>query len=158
MSAEDNKSLDDIQKEQDKKKKELEQQKLQRELLLEHARELEEEKKNRPVKLKTRPVPAVITLLGGAVAAIAVCILHYPLHLSLMIILGSLLLFLVLGDVIKISLDRVELPPEIEEEEGVGEDGEMIEKGPAEGAETENIDSESDGTVEEKTVEEDGGF
>jgi len=158
MSAEDNKSLDDIQKEQDKKKKELEQQKLQRELLLEHARELEEEKKNRPVKLKTRPVPAVITLLGGAVAAIAVCILHYPLHLSLMIILGSLLLFLVLGDVIKISLDRVELPPEIEEEEGVGEDGEMIEKGPAEGAETENIDSESDGTVGEKTVEEDGGF
>ena len=158
MSAEDNKSLDDIQKEQDKKKKELEQRKLQRELLLEHARELEEEKKNRPVKLKTRPVPAVITLLGGAVAAIAVCILHYPLHLSLMIILGSLLLFLVLGDVIKISLDRIELPPEIEEEEGVGEDGEMIEKGPTEGAETENIDSESDGTVEEKTVDEDGGF
>ena len=158
MSAEDNKSLDDIQKEQDKKKKELEQQKLQRELLLEHARELEEEKKNRPVRLKTKPVPAVITLLGGAVSAIAVCIMRYPLHLSLVIILGSLLVFLVLGDVIKISLDRVELPPELEEEEGVGEDGEMIEKGPAEGADTENIDSESDGTVEEKAVDEDSGF
>ncbi len=153
MSAED-KSLDDIKKEQEKKKKELEHQKQEREKLIEHARELEEEKKNRPVKLKTRPVPAVVTLLGGAVAAIVVCIMHYPIHLSLVIILGSLILFLVLGDVLKMPLDRIELPPERDEESEVDEDGEMIEKGPAEGADFDNIDSAGDGTVEEKTLAE----
>ncbi len=157
MSAEENKSLDDLAREREKQKKEREQNRQEREKLIEHARELEEEKKNRPIKLKTRPVPAVVTLIGGATAGIVVSTQHYPLYVSLIVVLLSLCAFLVVGDLIKILLDKVELPPPKDESEEVGDDGEMIEKGPAEGADTVNIDSETDGTVEQRPIEEDAG-
>lgn len=157
MSAEDNKSIDDLAKERERQKKEREHNKQERERLIEHARELEEEKKNRPVKLKTRPVPAVVTLIGGATAGIVVFTQQYPLYISLIVVLLSLCAFLVVGDLIKILLDKVELSPPEDESDEVSEDGEMIEKGPAEGADTVNIDSETDGIVEERPIEEGTG-
>ena len=140
------KTIDDLAKEQEQQKQERKKNREEREKLIERAKELEEEKKNQPIRLKTKPVPTVVTLVGGAIAAIIVCIQHYELHFALVIILISLLVFLVIGDVIKYLLDKIELPRPVEEQENVGEDGEMIEKGPAgEGEEAETEVSYDEG-------------
>ncbi len=130
MSASDNKSFDDISKEQEQLKKQQEASKREREKLIERAHEIEEEKKKAPIKLKTKPVPAVVTLIGGAAAAIVSFAQHFEVRIGLIFILISLCVFLILGDVIKIILDRVELPRPIEENDvSVDSEGEMIEKG-----------------------------
>ena len=130
MSAADNKSFDDISKEQEQLKKQQEANKRERENLIERAREIEEEKKKAPIKLKTKPVPAVVTLTGGAAAAIVCFAEHFDVRIGLIFILISLCVFLILGDVIKMLLDRIELPRPIEEDDNaVDSEGEMIEKG-----------------------------
>ncbi len=130
-AAADNKSFDDISKEQEKLKKQQEASRQERARLVERAREIEEEKKNAPVKLKTRPVPAVVTLIGGAAAAVVCVVRHLDLQMSLIVILISLCVFLILGDIIKVYLDKIEIPPVREIEEGVDSEGEMIEKSSA---------------------------
>ncbi|MCR5651923.1 MAG: hypothetical protein K6F86_12160 [Lachnospiraceae bacterium] len=130
MSADDNKSFDDISKEQEKLKKQQEASRHEREKLIERARELEEEKKKAPINLKTKPVPPVVTLIGGAVAATVAFIKHFELHTALIFTLICLCIFLILGDIVKILLDKVQLPPPVEEDSNqVDSEGEMIEKG-----------------------------
>ena len=145
MSASDNKSFDDISKEQEHLKKQQEASKREREKLIERARKIEEEKKNAPIKLKTKPVPAVVTQIGGAAEAIVSFIEHFEIRTALIFTLICLCIFLILGDVIKIMLDRIEIPrPQEEDEDGaVDSEGEMIEKG-ASGAD-ETLIEESEG-------------
>ncbi len=83
------------------------------------------EKKPEPLHLKTKPVPAVVTLLGGAVAAIDVFVQQMELKDSLIIILVSMLVFLIAGEIIKLLLDRIEIP----NPDAVDVDGNMIQKG-----------------------------
>ena len=83
------------------------------------------EKKPEMLHLKTKPVPAVITLLGGAVAAIDVFIQQMDFKDSLIIILVSLLAFLIVGEIVKLLLDRIEIP----NPDTVDDDGNVIEKG-----------------------------
>lgn len=151
MSDADNKSFDDISKEQEKLKKEKEASRRERERLIERAREIEEEKKNAPIKLKTKPVPAVVTLIGGAAAAIVSFVQHFELRYALIFILICLCIFLILGDVIKILLDRIKIPPKRDEDDSVDSEGEMIEKGQT-GEDGETIIAEGEG---EETAGED---
>ncbi|MBO4374022.1 MAG: hypothetical protein J5829_02845 [Lachnospiraceae bacterium] len=146
MSAAENKSFEDISKEQEQLKKQQEATKHERERLMERAREIEEEKKNAPIRLKTKPVPAVVTLIGGAVAGVVSYIEHFELRIALIFILISLCVFLILGDVIKILLDRIELPPlQTDSDDGsVDSEGEMVEKGSTGSDET--LIEESEGT------------
>ncbi|GEM_PF-975736 len=85
-----------------------------------------EEKEPEIVHLKTKTVPAIVMLLAGSVAAIDTFIQHYPLKNSLIIILATLLIFLFIGEIIKMLLDRVEVivPEETMEEEGNDEGSE----------------------------------
>ena len=136
MSASDNKSFDDISKEQEQLKKQQEANKREREKLIERARQIEEDKKNAPVKLKTKPVPAVVTLIGGAAGATVCFVQHFEIHTALIFTLICLCVFLILGDVIKILLDKIELPQPKDEDGTVDSEGEMIEKGSAGGDET----------------------
>ncbi len=148
MSASDNKSFDDISKEQEQLKKQQEASKREREKIIERARKIEEDKKNAPIKLKTKPVPAVVTLIGGAAAAVVCFIEHFEIRTALIFTLICLCIFLIMGDVIKILLDRIEIPrPREEGEEGaVDSEGEMIEKGASGGDETLIEESEGDGS------------
>jgi hypothetical protein len=67
--------------------------------------------------LKTKPVPAIVTLLGGAVAAIYTYIQGREPMDALIIILVTLLVFLILGDLIKFLLDKIEIVVEPEKKE-----------------------------------------
>lgn len=156
MSAADNKSFDDISKEQEQLKRQQEANKRERENLIERAREIEEEKKKAPIKLKTKPVPAVVTLTGGAAAAIVCFAERFDVRTGLIFILISLCIFLILGDVIKIMLDKIELPRPVEEDDNaVDSEGEMIEKGSV-GDET--LIEEGLNPEEEQEEEEPGTF
>ena len=96
----------------------------------------EEEKPPEKIHLKTKPVPAVVMLIGGAATAISCFLRHFPLLKMLFIVFISLVCFWIVGGIIKLLLDRIVIKPPEEEEkpetEGEGEegtnDGEVIEK------------------------------
>ncbi|MCR5627772.1 MAG: hypothetical protein K6F99_10665 [Lachnospiraceae bacterium] len=87
--------------------------------------------------LKTRYIPAIVTLLGTAVIAISCFIRQYPLMNMLVTLLFTIVFFWFMGAIIKILLDRIvikpkpetEEPEETEEEQPVEKsDGAVIEK------------------------------
>lgn len=103
--------------------------------------EAEESKKSvpKPVHLKTKPIPAIIMLLGGAAVAVDVFIQHFTVLNFLIAVFVSLLGFLFIGEIVKLILDRIELP----NKNAVDKDGEMIEKG--QNAQTDNEDNPKQG-------------
>lgn len=89
--------------------------------------ELEDEVKEPEfISLKTKTIPCIITLAGGLVAAVSTYVQHYPLRTALLAIFLTMLVFMILGDVMKMLLDRIkiEIPVEEipEEEEAVEEE------------------------------------
>ncbi|MCR4590089.1 MAG: hypothetical protein K5668_04660 [Lachnospiraceae bacterium] len=91
----------------------------------------EEEEVPEPLHLHTKTVPTIVMLFGGASAAIFTFIRHDPLLTSLIIIFVSLVIFLVLGDLIKLILDSIVIePPEKE----TGEKDKVIERSSGEEA------------------------
>ncbi len=92
-------------------------------------------------KLKTKTIPAIVMLLGGLVTSIVTFVNRYTLKDSLLWILLALIVFLILGYIVRAILNRIELP----DDKAVGEDGEVIEKSADEAAEN------ADGTATEKT-------
>lgn len=92
-----------------------------------------DDKHNTAVHLKTKPLPAIIMLLGGAAVTIDVFVKHFSILNSLTAIFVSLIVFLIIGDIVKMIFDKVELP----NQKAVGKDGEMIEKGQG----TQNVQS-----------------
>lgn len=87
--------------------------------------EKEKEEVYQPLHLKTKSAPAVIMLLGGLAVTVDVFIQELPFQRALFIIFVSLVGFLIIGELVKMALDRIELP----NPESVDEDGNVIEKG-----------------------------
>ncbi|MCR5774991.1 MAG: hypothetical protein K6G42_07900 [Lachnospiraceae bacterium] len=83
------------------------------------------EKKPEPLHLKTKPIPAVITLTGGIVITVDVFIQQVEFKRSLVYILVGLVVFFIAGELIKMLLDRIEIP----NPDTVGDDGNVIQKG-----------------------------
>ena len=91
----------------------------------------EDEAEKKELHLHTRTVPAMVMLFGGGAAAIFTFIRHDTLLNSLIIIFVSLVVFLVLGDIIKLFLDSITIEPKSSEP---GEKDKVIER--STGAET----------------------
>lgn len=107
------------------------------------------ERKAEPLHLKTKPIPAVVMLLGGGIVTADVFIQQIEFRKSLIIILASLVVFLLAGELVKYLLDRIELP----NPEAVDADGNVIQKGKSgdadeSGENSENGDSSAEGTGE----------
>lgn len=73
--------------------------------------------------MKTKTIPAIFMLLGGAVAVISTYINGYELIDMLKVLLVSLIIFLIIGFVAKIIIDKYvpyieELDEEVETDEG----------------------------------------
>lgn len=83
-------------------------------------------------RLKTRQLPALIMLLGGAVAAFLTYIRDFQLSEMLIIVLVSLLVFYIVGLILKRIFDSFRIRRKEQEEDGVAEEGEVIEKEPEE--------------------------
>lgn len=108
--------------------------------------EEQKEEQEETEKLKTKPVSAVVTLLAGAAVAIDVYIQKFPMWKALICILATLIIFLVIGDIVKLILDRIRIPIPKE----VSDEGEMIEKGSGGSQEGEGTpeEEEASGTEE----------
>ena len=103
------------------------------------------ERKTEPVHLKTKPVPAVVMLLGGGIVTADVFIQQIEFRKSLIIILASLLVFLLAGELVKYLLDRIELP----NPDAVDADGNVIQKGKSGDMDESGEDTEeSEGSTE----------
>lgn len=83
--------------------------------------------------MNTKRIPAIVMLLGGAVACIVAYINNYNLKDMLMVVTLALVLFLGLGVVIKLIFDSFKFP----DEEKVDDEGEVVEK---QGENSENVD------------------
>ncbi len=83
------------------------------------------DRKPEPLHLKTKPIPAIVTLLGGSAVAIDVFIEQFDFKRALVLILAGLVIFLIIGEVVKILLDHIELP----NPDAVDADGNVIQKG-----------------------------
>ncbi len=92
-----------------------------------------------PVHLKTKSVPAFVMLLGGLIITVSVYLQALPFQKALVYIFVGLVAFLVIGEIIKIILDRIELP----NPEAADTDGNVIQKG----KNGEEEGGNSDGTV-----------
>ena len=66
-----------------------------------------------------------MTLLGGSAVAIDVFIEQFDFKRALVLILAGLVIFLIIGEVVKILLDHIELP----NPDAVDADGNVIQKG-----------------------------
>lgn len=91
---------------------------------------IEPEVEPEKLHLKTKSIPAIIMLLAGLVAAVDTFIQRYPIKKALPVIFLTLLLFLVIGNIVKALLDKIEIEPPKEEipEGDEAEDGEGVEE------------------------------
>lgn len=82
-------------------------------------------------KLRTKSLPALIMLTGGAVAAVVTFVRGFTLREMLLIVLFCLIGFYILGLVLKSVFDSFHIRKK--EEDSVSEEGEVIEKEPEDG-------------------------
>lgn len=92
--------------------------------------------------MKTKFIPAVVMLLGGAVACIVTFLNNYSLEEMLSVLIIALIVFLILGVVIRLIIDSFELP----DDNRVDDEGEVVEK-QGENAEEGEESSESEGSA-----------
>lgn len=94
--------------------------------------------------MKTKQLPLLIMLLAGAAVSISTKLMGYELETALWILLGTLVVFYIMGCLMKRTIDSFEKELEAtaaeQENAAVSEEGEVIEKdaqeaGAAEGAE-----------------------
>lgn len=93
--------------------------------------------------MKTKEIPLIVMLLAGAVTSISTKLMHYELETALWILLGVLIVFYIIGCLIKRTIDSFEIAGEDAEDggEGVSDEGEVIEKDASgeEAGETEKV-------------------
>lgn len=83
--------------------------------------------------MNTKRIPALIMLIAGAIACIVTYMNHYDLKEMLTTLIWVLLIFLLIGLVVKKILDSFHMPGE----NAVDNEGEVIEKQEEEAAEEE---------------------
>lgn len=91
--------------------------------------------------MNTKRIPAIVMLLGGAVACIVTFLNHYSLKDMLVVVTFTLVLFLCLGVIIRLIFDGFEMP----DESKVDDEGEVVEKqvdNPEEDESEEDIEGE----------------
>lgn len=95
--------------------------------------------------MNTKRVPSIIMLLAGAVTCIVTFLNGYEIKDTLVILIWVLIVFLIIGCVIKKILDSFHMP----NEDAVNDEGEVIKKN--------SEDGEEEQTAEEKTEEQSKG-
>lgn len=90
--------------------------------------------------METKKIPAIVMLLAGAVACIVTYINHYSLEDMLVVLILTLVVFLIIGVVIKLILDSFNIP---NDEDKVDDEGEVVEKSSESSEEEENQENEA---------------
>jgi len=99
--------------------------------------------------METKRIPALVMLLGCSVAAIMSYINHYSLEKMLKTILVALIIFLIIGCVIKVLFDKY--IPIVEEASEIDEDG-VVREISSDELENEDIESSEGENAEEDNL------
>lgn len=83
--------------------------------------------------MNTKRIPSIIMLLAGAVTCIVTYLNGYEIRDTLMILIWVLIIFLIIGIVVKKILDSFHMP----DADAVDDEGEVIKKNPEDGEEEE---------------------
>ena len=104
--------------------------------------------------MKTKQLPLLIMLLAGAAVSISTKLMGYELETALWILLGTLVVFYIMGCLMKRTIDSFERELEAtaaeREDMAVSKDGEVIEKDAQEADEAEGAEE----TVKRKNQQE----
>ncbi len=76
--------------------------------------------------MNTKRIPALVMLLAGSVAAIVTYINHYSFNDMLVVLILTLVVFLIIGVVIKLIFDSFHI--ETPDKDRVDDDGEVLDK------------------------------
>lgn len=90
--------------------------------------------------MNTKRIPALIMLLAGAVACIVTYLNHYDLKDMLTTLLWVLLVFFIIGLIVKKIFDSFQMP----DENAVDDEGEVVEKQGEEESESEDMQEDED--------------
>lgn len=127
MASEDEKSTEPVQEiENDNTEAELQPEEERETKAEREARERREEAKRRLSVRRRKMIPPFVMLLAGAVVSIAMRLMRYDTRTMLIVLLCVLLVFYIIGCLIKYMMDRFER--QIEEKKA--QEGEVIEKSP----------------------------
>lgn len=78
--------------------------------------------------MKTKKIPAIVMLIGGAATCVITYLNHYNLRDMLIALVWALIAFLVLGIVIELLFEKFEIAKDEDEEVIFDGDGEVVEK------------------------------
>ncbi len=101
--------------------------------------------------MNTKKIPALVMLLAGSVAAIVTYINHYSFEDMLVVLILTLIVFLIIGVVIKLIFDSFQI--KTPDEDRVDDDGEVLDK--TEIQDNEDNVSDEAGAVPPEAEEED---
>ena len=76
--------------------------------------------------MNTNKIPALVMLLAGAVVTIVTYINHYSLEDMLVVLILTLIVFLIIGGVIKMIFDSFHI--EVPDKDRVDDEGEVVDK------------------------------
>ncbi len=103
--------------------------------------------------MNTKQIPSIIMLLAGAVTCIVTFMNGYEIKDTLVILIWVLIIFLIIGIVVKKILDSFHMP----DEDAVDDEGEVIKKNPEDGEEGEKTSEETAGEGSKGETEEKEG-
>ena len=98
------------------------------------------------MRKKIKMIPTILMLMAGAITSIICYILKYEVMTMLLILIGVMILFYIVGDVIRYFLAKYVYPPKEEADEETEEaldEGAVIEKETAEEVDTKTKKHES---------------
>lgn len=98
-------------------------------------------------KLKTKSIPAIIMLIAMAITAIMTFYKRCSVKESLVTILTVMIIFLILGQIVKMILDRIEIIIK----EDTNKDGEVIEKNTEDNGKNQDTDDEGQPEIKKTT-------
>ena len=101
--------------------------------------------------MNTKRIPALVMLLAGSVAAIVTYINHYSFNDMLVVLILTLVVFLIIGVVIKLIFDSFHI--ETPDEDRVDDDGEVLDKTEIQDEEGAEGASEGEGSPEDEGVD-----
>ncbi len=94
--------------------------------------------------MNTKRIPAFVMLLAGSVSAIVTYINHYSFEDMLVVLILTLIVFLIIGVVIKMIFDSFHI--EEPDEDKVDDEGEIVDKTGMTDEDEEGVHAEGEGT------------
>lgn len=94
--------------------------------------------------MNTKKIPMILMLVAGAAVSIVTYIMNYELKDALVILLSVLIVFYILGMIVKKIFDSFQIVSLSEAKQAGDEEGEVIEKEPDENTDAQDAEAQNE--------------